>query len=267
MFVHKNLTFPHKAILTSSMLEEIYSYPREFSRLLFGNLGDGIISGLDYSLKDGELILSAGIFHADNEFYFLSRDVNVSELADKNNLSVDREYFIALEKKSSVAEQCVTKKVLELTFAEKKSLYTLGQFVFLRRKDFQLPTLDKMTLDEMFNRSVFNLFDVPFAAKGVATFHPQLFRQVKNFLQGKPDKTPRDFAILTYLQNNEVISVETMTDYLAAENKVYDVADREDFFRKFLTCLSETKNISEQSPAAVTRKFKNTPHKKGPVMI
>lgn len=245
MFVHRVLTFPHKAILTGGMLEEIYRYPREFMRLMFDGYGNGIICGLDYSLRGGELFLSAGIFFAGGNFYILSRDVNISDLSAEKNLVVDREYFVALERKTFAEEQCITTTTLELVFNEIKPPHTLGQFVFLGRENFYLPQFTDDP-NEMFSRSVLNLCEVPFAARGTSTFHPLLFRQVKNFLQNKPNKTPRDFAILTYLQNNEVISVTTMADYMLAANCEFDVDNRTDFFRAFLTCLREQKSDSGQ---------------------
>lgn len=238
MFIQKRLTFPHKAILTGSMLEEIYNYPREFSRLTFNGYSDGIICGLDYFIKDGDLILSSGIFRLGGENYFLSADLNISELAEKNNLVIDQKYFIVLEERSFASEQCITTKTLELTFAAEKTSCTLGKFIFLGKKDFSLPTFAN-DFNDLFLPSFFDLFDVPFATKSSPTFHPHLFRQVKNFLRAKPNKTPLDFAVLLYLMNNETISIETMNEYVAEKN----ITDRKEFFRAFLNSMSKSKFI------------------------
>ena len=88
MFTNTNLEFPHGAILTSAMLQEIYKYPREFFDLLYKNYGDGIICGLDYLIEDQNLFLTFGVIRRDGEFYFLAQNLNISEIAQKNNLEI-----------------------------------------------------------------------------------------------------------------------------------------------------------------------------------
>lgn len=243
MFVRNELQFPHKAILTSAMLKEIYNYPREVSRLVFKEYGDGIICGLDYSIKNGDLTLSSGIFRLDGEIYLLQDNLNISELAEKNFLVNSTEYFMAFEKKSCDKEQCLTEKNLELIFTREKPACTLGSFVFLDRKDFFLPALTdgRNPFENIFRRSVLNLFEVPFAQKQGATFHPLLFRLVKNFLVRKKNKTPFDYAILIHLQNSETLSSQTLLEYIDSENKTCDIENREKFFETFLICLLESK--------------------------
>ena len=256
MFVRKDLKFYHKAVLTSSMLGEIYNYPREISRLMLDEYGDGIICGLDYSIKDGDLILSAGIFRLDGEIYLLGENLNIGALAEKNSLASDEEYFMAFEKKSRVKEPCLTEKNLELVFAKEKPPCTLGSFIFLGRKNFYLPTLTEGNnpFEKIFKRSCLNLLEVPFAEKNGATFHPLLFRTVKDFLLRKKNKTPFDYAILVHLQNNATVSNQTLAEYIIAENKSCRADSREKFFKTFTECLRESKfNVTISSADNQTR--------------
>ena len=243
MFVRKELQFPHKAILTSTMLNEIYSYPRELSRLILSEYGNGIICGLDYSIKDGDLILSSGIFRLNGEIYLLRDNLNISELAEKNSLVNSMRYFITFEKKSCAKEPCLTEKNLELVFTKEKPACTLGSFVFLERKKFSLPTLtnENNPFENIFRRSVLNLLEVPFAEMQGATFHPLLFRLVKIFLSQKKNKTPFDYAILVHLLNNQTLSSQTLVEYIISENKTFNIRNREEFFKTFLLCLCESK--------------------------
>ena len=243
MFVRKELQFPHKAILTSTMLNEIYSYPRELSRLILSEYGNGIICGLDYSIKDGDLILSSGIFRLNGEIYLLRDNLNISELAEKNSLVNSTRYFITFEKKSCDKEPCLTEKNLELVFTKEKPACTLGSFVFLERKKFSLPTLtnENNPFENIFRRSVLNLLEVPFAEMQGATFHPLLFRLVKIFLSQKKNKTPFDYAILVHLLNNQTLSSQTLVEYIISENKTFNIRNREEFFKTFLLCLCQSK--------------------------
>lgn len=252
MFARRDLKFPHKAVLTSSMLEEIYSYPRELSRLTLNEYGNGIICGLDYSIREGDLILSAGIFHLDNELYLSDNDINISNLVEENSLVADTEYFITLKKRSHAKEPCLTETNLELCFDRGKSPYTLGSFVFIGRNDFSLPTLtvNNDPFENIFQRAFLNLLEVPFADRDGSTFHPLLFRLVKEFLSGKKNKTLFDYALLVHLQSNATLSTATLAAYIAEAGKSCVLEDRRKFFRTFLDCLRESKfNVTIYSSA------------------
>ena len=241
MFVRKELTFPHKAVLTAAMLRELYDYPRELSRLMFNEFCDGIVCGLDFSIKDGELILSSGLVRFDGEIFMLTDDLNLSALAEEKSLLADREYFISLEKFSRKQEPCLTEKTLALTFTERKPAFSLGKFIFRGRRNFYLPELTDEPFDEIFSRSKLNLFDVPFAAKNAPTFHPLLFRLVKKFLARKKNRTPFDYALFVQLQNNDTLSIETLAEYISEVNETFDLTDREKFFETFWDCLRKSK--------------------------
>ncbi len=244
MFTNTNLKFPHGAMLTSTMLREIYNYPREFFTLLYKNYGDGIICGLDYFIQDKNLFLNSGVIHFDGDFYFLSQDLNMSALAEKNNLETDKQYYICLSRLSNVQEACLTENTLAVTFSETKISPVLGRFYFSKYDNFNLPKLAKGSkpFKDIFKPSVLNLADVPFAIKNGDTFHPMLFRLVKEFLTGKEDKTPFDYAILTQLQNDDVISTQTINSYIAEEvDGKSKFADRADLFKTFCDCLVNSK--------------------------
>ncbi len=238
MFTNKILNFEHGAILTRSMLHEIYKYPREILRLKYESYSNGIICGLDFFVEGGNLFLTAGIIKLDGEFYFLDKNINLSELAEQNNLEVDGEYFIWLKKFTVEKEPCLTENNFEVTFATKNLTPTLGNFIFTARDDFNFPELVEgdNPFENIFRRSAFNLFEVEFASKGGATFHPLLFRLVKDFLLVKENKTPLDYAILTQLQNAETISLQTIKSYIAEDGKNFS-GGRKNLFESFCDSL------------------------------
>ena len=69
MLTKTEMRFPHKAILTAVMLEEMYNYPRELMRLNYRDRSDGIICGLDYILRGDDLILTEGLVKLDGDIY------------------------------------------------------------------------------------------------------------------------------------------------------------------------------------------------------
>lgn len=264
MFTNTNLKFPHGAMLTSSMLREIYNYPREFFALLYKDYGDGIICGLDYVIEDKNLILTSGVIRLDGEFYFLMQDLNISELAKKNNLEYDTKYYICLSRLSDEKEPCLTENTLNVTFSQEKIAPVLGHF--LLSNAFDLPKLDNgdNPFENIFKRSVLNLAEVPFAEHGGATFHPMLFRLVKEFLAGKKYKTPFDYAILTQLQNSGVISIQTVKSYIANEGDKSNFTNRADLFKTFCKYIVKSKfnpTVSSMEGYADNAKPVNKPYK------
>ena len=258
MLTNKKLDFAHKTILTSSMLREIYKYPREFFRLLYQNFSNGIICGADYFIEDGNLFLSAGVIRLDGDFYFLENNLNISALAEKNKLEIDNTYYISLEKNSRQVEPCLTENNFVVTFEKENKFPALGNFFFMGANKFALPALNfgknmKNPFENIFLRTVLNLSEVEFAAEGGATFHPLLFRLVKDFLTDKKYKTPFDFAILTQILNHGVISLQTIKNYIVVEdaNFNFESCTRTALFEEFCACLFTSKfNPSYAAPEA-----------------
>lgn len=243
MFTNTTLNFPHGAMLTSAMLHEIYKYPREFFALLYQGYGNGIICGLDYVIQNQNLILTSGVIRINGEFYFLPQDLNISMLAQKNNLKIDKHYYICLSRLSEKRDACLTENNLTVTFSSSEIFPSLGHFYFSIDDAFALPQLDESAdpFKNIFESSVLNLADVPFAEISGATFHPLLFRLVKDFLAGKKFKTPFDYAILTQLQSTAVISIQTIKSYIENEGGKSDFTDRADLFKTFCECLVASK--------------------------
>ena len=141
---------------------------------------------------------------------------------------------------------------LKISFVEEKTgddLATLGEVFFRGATRFNLPELikGKNPFDSIFSASSFNLIDVPFAAKDEPTFHPLIFRLVKKFLQTKPRKTFYDFALLTSLQNGEVLSLETLSNYIVEAGVKKSFGTRRELLRTFCDALLRTEYQAVQA--------------------
>ena len=247
------MRFPHKAILTAVMLEEMYNYPRELVRLNYRERSDGIICGLDYMLRGNDLILTEGLVKLDGEIYILSDEVNVSALAGANGLTDDGHYYIVLEKASSVRRDvCLTEDRLEIKFVEHATEgFCLGAFVYKDR--FKLPELSEgaKKFEHFFEASYFNVTNVLMSSKiiGVpkgglemsATFHPLIFRAVEKFLVSKKNKTLMDYAILVALQSVGSVDLKTIKAYVVEEGETLEGGSREELLRTFFDCLMRSK--------------------------
>ena len=79
MLSRKELRFERRSILTAAQLRAIEKFPREILRLMFLENGDGIISGLDYVERGGEIFLTEGLVKIGGTFYFAA-ETNLSAL-------------------------------------------------------------------------------------------------------------------------------------------------------------------------------------------
>ncbi len=250
MLTKTEMRFPHKALLTAVMLEEMYEYPREIVRLNYRDQSDGIISGLEYVIRNGELILTEGLLKFEGEIYMLSSAVNISELAEKCGLMSSGIYDINLSRAMGIKRDvCLTEERLEIRFldVERENVgaggFTLGTIHYTGRDRFTLPALSdgENAFEHFFEPSRVDVTKVLVSARTQATFHPLIFRAVEKFLETKPDKTFMDCALLVTLQTVGSISVETLKAYVFAEGGSSKTNDRLKLLKEFFDCLMRSK--------------------------
>jgi len=77
--------FDKGLILKQYMLEALRDYPQDYIELMYTNMGDGIISGLDITISaDGKFYISPGILKINNEIYFSMRNESFSFMEEAN---------------------------------------------------------------------------------------------------------------------------------------------------------------------------------------
>ena len=82
------------------------------------------------------------------------------------------------------------------------------------------------------------LLDIPYGCNGETTYHPYIFKAVKTFLEHKKHKCMQDYALLLQLQNNPVISMESVVFFINDAGIECDLnASREEIFAKFTHAL------------------------------
>ena len=248
MLTKTEMRFPHKALLTAVMLEEMYAYPREMVRLNYRDRSDGIISGLEYVIRDGDLILTEGLLKFGGDIYILSEAVNISALAEECGAQPSGIYDINLSKAAGVKRDvCLTEERLEIRLVEverdKADGFTLGKVHYRGRDRFNLPELsdDGDLFEHFFENSYVNVTEVLMSARARATFHPLIFRAVEKFLETKRNKTFMDWAILVTLQAVGSIGVETIEAYIAEEGDSSKITDRAEMLREFFDCLMRSR--------------------------
>lgn len=255
MLVNKKVFFRHGAILTKEMLNVACDYPRDFLYLKYDKYSDGIISGLDFKVlsEDNSLILTKGIVKYKNELYFLLEDVNLTKFFSQQNLEVSRRSrYLQLKLevnniKENVREKLLTLVVLDSGFDVEN--IPLCKFRW-NGSEIKIPQLNysyETVFDNFINnQSYLNMIDVPYAYLKEATYHSMLFEAIGEYLNNKKNKVTLDYMILIQIQNNVVLSMETIKSYIlfsGKEKSIIDNCDRKGLFNLFVNCIvnNETK--------------------------
>ena len=262
-FHYRELQFPNLAVLTSAMLEELYAYPRDLLRLQYQGFSDGILFGLNYEERQNEIWLTAGTLLWQGAFYFLHQDLNLSQLKQEANLLNDGIYQFQLRKVAATKEEvCITQHKLQLSITVEETqiadCFPLGTFPTAALASLRFPN----TLNEFKTlRNFFDLLAVPYAALKEATFHPQVFRVVKSYLEQKERRTVFDYALLIHLQSHGILPMETMRCYIKEVEVIEEPMNRQKLFITFLECLQKPAPcvvaVQEKATAPIKKKTRS----------
>ena len=251
---YNEITFAAGDILTVQMLEEIYRYPREFLHITHAAYSDGILTGLDFESREGDVHLTAGIVKHHNHFYIHPCDVNLDEWLRRQHLTGGREYFLCLVNNDDAVTDrlgngmSLCSKIAAKVFSscEYGDAILLGKFRFdLNRLCMpNLKLVKEVDPFEDFLKSGFlYLLDVKYAhPQGGTTYHPLVFRAIRRYLEQKTLLSPYDFTLLTEIQNHGIVAEPTLKSYVAANGKTNLISSemtREKLFRVTLECLQE----------------------------
>ncbi len=226
---YTEIVFKAGDILSVQMLEETYRYPREFLQLSHANFGDGIVVGLDFETKDDGVYLTPGIVKFDGKYYFLPKIVNLDSWLKhhKPALTSSAEYFLCMicEDVLSDNDQASGIKVHSrmILRAEKErpaDSLLLAKYKFrtdtgIRLPDIEIPN-ENNPFEDFFQSGLLQLLECDYAhSQGQTTYHPLVFRAIKNYLEKKTSLSPYDFSLLIELQNHGIVSINSLMAYVA----------------------------------------------------
>ena len=236
MLSRNELHFERRSILTAAQLRAIEKFPREILRLKYIDFGNGIISGVNFINRDGEIFLTEGLVKIGNFFYYAD-EINLSTLA--KNLFDGVKYIFALtEPTRTAAENVTTEKIsLEVKQFEKNC----AEFEFGRFKaglGINLPELDAEDLFKEFTASSrLNLLNVPYSVRGGTTFHPYIFRAVLKKLDVKENPSPADISLMIHLENFGVAAIPALKIYVKSNDVQWRDDSRENIFKSILDAV------------------------------
>ena len=263
VFNNRQLEFRHGLILTCDMLEEIYSYPRFLSKIECQNYSDGILCGVNFVERDGFLIITAGVLKFKDDLYVMKDDFNLTHFLKTNGFleNSDRLYLYLVPQDIERLEAS-TVKSLKLTVTSKKYDSNYGIALGNIRHEENLYLRIPDSLDNFKKKSRIEILEVPFASLEVPTFHPIVFKAVKRFLKTKMRKNGYDWYLLFVLSEHNVLSLDTVVNYIAAtKNKMPEDGNEVDgpsveLFENFVQCLRLEPEIEAPEPVIIPEKPK-----------
>ena len=201
---YTEIVFEAGDILSAQMLEETYRYPREFLHLSHTGYGNGIIAGLDFNTKDDGVYMTAGIVKFDGKCYILPQNVNLDIWLKHHNpaLTSSTEYFLCLVCKDvlTAREQASGIKVHHqmVLQAEKEMISNsllLAKYKFRPDTGIYLPNInmtnEKNPFEDFFQSGLLQILECDYAhPQGQTTYHPLVFRAIKDYLEQKATLSP-----------------------------------------------------------------------------
>ena len=253
---YTEIVFEAGDILSAQMLDETYRYPREFLHLSHAGYGNGIIAGLDFETKDDSVYLTAGIVKFDGKCYILPQNVNLDIWLKHHNpaLTSSAEYFLCLVCKDVLSdrEQASGIKLHRrmMLRAEKErpsGSLLLARYKFRPDMGIHLPAIEitneKNPFESFFQSGLLQVLECDYAhPQGKTTYHPLVFRAIKDYLEQKTTLSPYDFGLLVELQNHGIVAIKSLMAYVAANKEVSLTSlnlTREKLLQEVVECIQK----------------------------
>lgn len=265
----KRLDFRPDAVLTAGMLEELDNFPHQLLEFFYQDYCAGIVAGLDFRERDGNIILSPGLARVAGAFYSLERELNLSDLIAnflKEHSTQGKRWNIVLAPDTSEVLRGVPVDYLRFEFSERpgdnvEKLQLAGFSAGLRPR---LPDVDGPRLVESFlSSSSLYLLDTPMAAVREADFPPAVFVAARNTLMAKKRKSSADLALLFSLSQSTRLSMLAVKNFIQLMGGKIPQGRRE-LFQEFFHCLNLE---NQESWIPMLEEKKPTPRQTGPTSV
>lgn len=255
MLNRKELGFERRSILTAAQLRAIEKFPREFLRLKFLEYGTGIISGLNYVERCGEIFLTEGLVKIGDEIFFAT-ETNLSRLMA--GTIEGKSYSFTLGEVSRTVTENVINETISIDvkeFQDGNKELTFGTF---KAGQVKLPALDAENLFKEFTRtSRLNLLNVSYACFGGATFHPYIFRAILQRLERKENPSTADLALMFRLAESTAIPLPVLKLFVESKEIEWRATSREDIFKSVVEAVDANLEIIAPQKVPVPKEKSN----------
>lgn len=215
MFVREKTVFAKGHILTREMLDLLYRWPRRMMNLYTDDLSDGIISGMSYEEKEGDIVIGSGILKWKGSIWFLPEPLSIRKIMAESGLESGKPYRLQLNEAgaSFAGEVCTERLDVLAEKRDREDLCILGKFFFQGNTMPKLPANWEELQKSLSYAAYFDAVEIPFARKGECTFHPLLFKCFAEKLKTKKDRTSLEDCMLVQILEDGTLSMPLLRLY------------------------------------------------------
>ena len=243
------IKFEDRKIITTGLLNRMYRTPMEILEFKFAEYSDGIISGMNIEVHDNEvrnnvrlIKISKGLYKLDGTIYVLDKEVEleyeyIQGLRYVVGFEIDQDENICIETSLSDGDQVKEKriKIVVLSGKEYKDIKIPDKYVICRFTGKAcMPTKCNELL---LTGSYMNLVDCLYSSFNKSTFHPIIFKIIKQALLEKANKHPMDYIIINELSCHETLSFQFMEEYIKAARLKCPNNTRRELLRTFIEAI------------------------------
>ena len=223
------VVFKEGSILSKEMLNEIYSYPRDFIESYYSSYGDGILFGLNWeNVEEGKHIITPGALKFNGAIYNQKNSICVEDYFMENpdtELKLDKQYrlfFIPEEVK--INEPNITHFVLKLTLIQS------AQFEEAMKKGFyysyvRMDGRKGLTKIED-NNYIYGLY-AGYDKESYSISAEEIKRDIEPILDKKDNKHSLDYEILKCIYKGEALPAKFIILYIKEYYKSENIQNKD----------------------------------------
>ena len=250
LFIHQYPHFQKGRVLKSKMLENLRDYPRDLADLQFQNYSDGILAGVEVTVRGENLVISKGIVKYNGRLYMLHSDYEVAYLHSK------KESFLKIRFAEAESDLDFTSSTAEIILEDAvecaRNEIELARFKLKPGARLRSEFTDFFDFATEFN--TINHLHCQYAGIQHSTYNPMILRQfARELLQSKPSN-PYDIAFTLDCLNQERVEREAIEFYISNRLELADHRLSNSQIHRYLSrILVEVKNGGRKTGNAPLR--------------
>ena len=262
-----DISFRAGNMITPAMLDTMYSLPRDMFELIFNSKSDGIISGMDITVKEDILVVTKGVFKAGKRLFILREDTVFRGCTGSNERFTGGHYYILYIEADSngivtteTDTDYVTVVNADMVLAERGTFDETNKIILCGFKGRPVIPEDCSQHSKAVSfKEGFYILNRCHADNEEPTFHQVVFRAIHRKLLNKNNKHPLDYALITEILNRNIISVQTIRYYISEANiRLNDNISDAKLFNEFLKAIEtlefKVNTVSEKKTDSVKDK-------------
>ena len=238
-FIQSKPQFKDGVILKANKMNELAKHTFELPNLIFTGFTHGIISGLEVSVQNNNIVISKGAFCFESEIYTIIQDMLFPYSPTKNWQYLKIDHVDTLSKLDGIEESFEIKLDNKSTKNDEIELcrFNLQDGAKLR---FMYDDFEDMNTEF----DTISLIYVPYSSKDNPSLHPKILKNfAREMLNLNPQNILDTFFCLGVLGLNTVMNAEEIHRYIEIRtDEKIDLISNYKLYQKLFDILKEEKS-------------------------